>query len=125
MISIGPTPIPVAVQRTPALLGAFSPQGHRPVASQGGKAARTSKSENGAKVHATDNIELAESLLELLRQHLCSFTLSSVIEEIRRWAETGRSCFARWAEKLGLSGHGLSDDRRRSLLERVIPVPDG
>lgn len=24
-----------------------------------------------------------------------------------------------------MSGHGLPDDRRLSLLERVIPVPDG
>jgi hypothetical protein len=53
-----------------------------------------------------------------------TFTLSSVIEEIRRWSETGRSCFARWAEKLGLIGR-LPDDGRPSLLDRVIPVPDG
>jgi hypothetical protein len=65
------------------------------------------------------------SVLESLRQHLASFTLSSVIEEIRRWSQTGRSCFARWAEKLGLIGHGLRDDGRPSLLDRVIPVPDG
>ena len=65
------------------------------------------------------------SVLESLRQHLFGFTLSSAIEEIRRWAETGRSCFARWAEKLGLTGHELPDDRRLSLLDRVIPVPDG
>jgi len=65
------------------------------------------------------------SVLESLRQHLSTFTLSSVIEEIRRWSEAGRTCFARWAEKLGLTGRGLPDDRRPSLLERVIPVPDG
>jgi hypothetical protein len=65
------------------------------------------------------------SVLESLRQHLASFTLSSVIEEIRRWSEAGRSCFARWAEKLGLTGRGLSDDGRSTLLNRVIPVPDG
>ncbi len=65
------------------------------------------------------------SVLELLRQHLASFTLSSVIEEIRRWSETGRSCFARWAEKLGLTSRGVADDSRPSLLDRVIPVPEG
>jgi len=53
------------------------------------------------------------------------FTLSSVIEEIRRWSETGRSCFARCAEKLGLTGRGVADDGRQSLLDRVIPVLDG
>ena len=51
--------------------------------------------------------------------------LSSVTEEIRRWSQTGRSCFARWVEKLGLTGRGLPNDRRHSLLDRVIPVPDG
>jgi hypothetical protein len=28
-------------------------------------------------------------------------------------------------EKLGLTDHGLPDDGRLSLLDRVIPVPDG
>jgi hypothetical protein len=65
------------------------------------------------------------SVLESLRQHLSTFTLSSVIEEIRHWCETGRSCFARLAEKLGLSDRGLPNDGRLSLLDRVIPVPDG
>jgi hypothetical protein len=32
---------------------------------------------------------------------------------------------SRWAEKLGLTGHGFSDDGRPSLLDRVMPVPDG
>ncbi len=31
------------------------------------------------------------SVLESLRQHLPTFTLSSVIQEIRRWSETGGS----------------------------------
>ena len=65
------------------------------------------------------------SVLESLRQHLSTFTLSSVLEDIRRWSQTGRSCFARWAEKLGLTGRGVPDDGRLSLLDRVIPVPDG
>ena len=64
-------------------------------------------------------------MLESLRQRLSSFALSSVIEEIRRWCETGRNCFARWVEKLGLIDGGLPDDDRLSLLDRVIPVPDG
>jgi hypothetical protein len=81
---------------------------------------RTNKTAAGARRQT-----VIVSVLESLRQHLSSFTLSSVIEEIRRWSETGRSCFARWAEKLGLTGHGLPDDGRPSLLNRVIPVPDG
>ncbi len=81
---------------------------------------RTNKTVAGARRQT-----VIVSVLESLRQHLSSFTLSSVIEEIRRWSETGRSCFARWVEKLGLTNHGLSDDGRLSLLDRVIPVPDG
>ena len=81
---------------------------------------RTNKTVAGARRQT-----VIVSVLESLRQHLSTFTLSSVIEEIRRWSETGRSCFARWAEKLGLIGRGLPDDGRLSLLDRVIPVPDG
>jgi transposase len=65
------------------------------------------------------------SVLESLRQHLSTFTLSSVIEEIQRWSETGRSCFARLAKKLGLIGPSFPADGRSSLLDSVIPVPDG
>lgn len=81
---------------------------------------RTNKTAVGARRQT-----VIVSVLESLRQHLSSFTLSSVIEEIRRWSEAGRSCFARWAEKLGLTGRGLSNDGRPTLLDRVIPVPDG
>jgi transposase len=81
---------------------------------------RTNKTVSGARRQT-----VIVSVLESLRQHLPTFTLSTVIEEIRRWSETGRSCFARWVEKLGLTDHGLPDDGRLSLLDRVIPVPDG
>jgi hypothetical protein len=65
------------------------------------------------------------SVLESLRQRLSTLTLSSVIEEVLRWSETGRSCFARWAEKVGLIGPGFSAHGRPALLDRVIPVPGG
>ncbi len=81
---------------------------------------RTNKTVAGARRQT-----VIVSVLESLRQHLSAFTLSSVIEEIQRWSETGRSCFARWVEKLGLTDHGLPNDGRLSLLDRVIPVPDG
>jgi transposase len=81
---------------------------------------RTNKTVTGARRQT-----VIVSVLESLRQHLPTFTLSSVIEEIRRWSETGRSCFARWVEKLGLTGRGVANDGRRSLLDRVIPMPDG
>jgi transposase len=81
---------------------------------------RTNKTAAGARRQT-----IIVSVLESLRQHLPCFTLSSVIEEIRRWSQTGRSCFARWVEKLGLIDRGLPNDGRLSLLDRVIPVPDG
>jgi len=81
---------------------------------------RTSKTVLGARRQT-----VIVSVLESLRQHLSTFTLASVIEEIRRWCKTGRSCFARLAEQLGLIGPGFPADGCPSLLDRVIPVPDG
>ena len=81
---------------------------------------RTNKTVAGARRQT-----VIVSVLESLRQHLSTFTLASVIEEIRRWCETGRSCFTRLAEKLGLTGSHFSIDGRPSLLDRVIPVPSG
>ncbi len=65
------------------------------------------------------------SVLESLRQYLSAFTLSTVIEEIGRWSDTGRSCFVRLAEKLGLIGPDFRADGHPSLLDRLIPVPSG
>jgi len=81
---------------------------------------RTNKTVSGARRQT-----VIVSVLESLRQHLPTFTLSSVIAEIWRWSATGRSCFARWAEKLGLTGQGSPAVGRPSLLDRVIPLPDG
>jgi hypothetical protein len=64
------------------------------------------------------------SVFESLRQYLSTFTLSGVIAEVGQWLRTGRSCFARLAEELGLSDGQLHGDRS-SLLDRLIPLPDG
>jgi hypothetical protein len=64
------------------------------------------------------------SVFESLRQYLSAFTLSGVIEEVGHWLKTGRSCFARLAEELGLID-GQRHGNRSSLLDRLIPVPDG
>jgi transposase len=64
------------------------------------------------------------SVLESLRQYLPTYTLSSVIAEVQHWCASGRSCFARLAKKLGLTNARL-DIERPSLLDRLLPLPDG
>jgi hypothetical protein len=64
------------------------------------------------------------SVLESLRQYLSAFTLSSVIAEVGHWLETGWSCFARLAKKLGLID-GQPRAGRSPLLDSLLPVPDG
>jgi hypothetical protein len=80
---------------------------------------RTNKTPVGARRQT-----VIVSVLESLRQYLCTFTLSSVIEEIGHWLETGRSCFARLAKKLGLTD-GQPHADRPSVLDRLLPVPGG
>jgi hypothetical protein len=81
---------------------------------------RTNKTVRGARRQT-----VIVSVLQSLRQHLSTYTLSSVIEEIRQWLEAGQSCFARLAEKLGLAVAGSPADGRSLLLERLLPMPDG
>ena len=57
------------------------------------------------------------SVLESLRRQLKAFTLSSVIDEILRWSDEGRSCFARLLKKLQLPPSGASQ------LDRLLPLP--
>src|SRR6202011_619117 len=49
---------------------------------------RTNKTTAGARRQT-----ILTSVLESLRLYLKTFTLSSVVEEIKRWYTTGRSCF--------------------------------
>jgi hypothetical protein len=83
-------------------------------------AGRTNKAIRGARRQT-----VIVSVLESLRLHLVTFTLSSVIEEVGRWAEAGRSCFSRLAEKLGRRFSGTATNGRSSLLDRLLPAPDG
>jgi hypothetical protein len=80
---------------------------------------RTNKTPAGARRQT-----VIVSVLESLRQYLAAFTLSSVIKEVGHWLQAGRSCFARLAAKLGLSD-GQPQVTGPSLLDRVLPVPDG
>jgi transposase len=75
---------------------------------------RTSKTRAGAR-----RTTILSSVLASLRLYLVKYTLSSVLEEIQRWQETGRSCFRQLLEELKIA---LPE---QSVLERVLPQPSG
>jgi hypothetical protein len=81
---------------------------------------RTSKTVSGARRQT-----VIVSVLQSLRQHLSTFTLASVIAEVEHWCATGRSCFARLAEKLGLIAPEATIDGCPRLLDRLLPLPGG
>jgi transposase len=89
-------------------------------AAQARDTGRTSKTVHGARRRT-----VIVSVFESLRPQLSTFTLSSVIEEVRHWFEAGRSCFARLAERLGLTGSNSSANGRSPLLDRLLPEPGG
>jgi transposase len=82
------------------------------------KTGRTSKTLNGARRQT-----IVTSVLESLRVYLKTFTLRSVMDEIGRWSETGRSCFERLLTKLKLPMP------EKTVLERLYskpsPIPTG
>jgi transposase len=59
------------------------------------------------------------SVLESLRLYLPTFTLSSVLAEIERWADRGRSCFTDLLNRLKLGTPS------QSVLDQVLPNPSG
>jgi transposase len=73
---------------------------------------RTNKTLAGARRQT-----ILTSVLESLRVYLPTFTLSSVIGEVTRWLETGRSCFAELLETLKIPMP------EGSVLDRVLPQP--
>lgn len=79
------------------------------------KTGRTSKTPAGARRQT-----VIVSVLESLRNHLASFTLPTVIDEITRWFQAGRSCFAELAAKLESSAIPAT-----RVLDRVLPRPSG
>jgi len=75
---------------------------------------RTNKTPKGAKRQT-----IITSVLRTLGKQLSEFTLDSVIAEVQRWAECGRSCFTDQAEAAGLS-RLPPDAKQGSLLDRII-----
>lgn len=78
------------------------------------KTGRTNKTPVGARRQT-----IIVSVLESLRLYLPTFTLTAVSAEIDRWWQAGQSCFTRLLKKMKLSRPA------RSILENVMPAPDG
>lgn len=75
---------------------------------------RTNKTAVGARRRT-----IHVSVLESLRCYLPEFTLTSVIREVQSWLDTGQSCFAKLAQRLGLPSPS------RSVLAGLFPAPSG
>jgi transposase len=75
---------------------------------------RTNKTGNGARRQT-----ILTSVLESLRLFLPTFTLSSVLEELKRWWATGQSCFEKLVEKLKLT------PPEQSVIDQILPGPSG
>jgi hypothetical protein len=81
---------------------------------QARKTGRTNKTVAGARRQT-----IVTSVLESLRLYLTTFTLQNVIEEVKRWMVSGRSCFEQFLEQLGLP---LPSE---SVPDKVLPNPSG
>jgi len=75
---------------------------------------RTDKTINGARRRT-----ILTSVLESLRVYLPTYTLTSVLGELARWAATGRSCFEKLLKKLKLK----KPDPKKSILDQLFPKP--
>jgi hypothetical protein len=75
---------------------------------------RTDKTSNGTRRRT-----ILTSVLESLRVYLPVYTLTSVLDELKRWTATGQSCFERLLDKLKLK-QPASD---KSVLDRLFPKP--
>jgi len=97
----------------------------RPVGATNNESERTLRSPAQARDTGRTNKTMAgarrqtilTSVLQSLRLYLPTFTLASMIAEVQRWVEQGRSCFAKLLKKLKLH---LPD---HSVLDRVLPQP--
>lgn len=91
-------------------------------AAEARKTGRTNKTSAGARRQT-----ILTSVLESLRLYLPTFTLVSVIDELKRWWATGQSCFEALLQKLNLS----VPPSEKPLIERLIassspnPAPTG
>ena len=83
-------------------------------AAEARKTGRTNKAVAGARRQT-----ILVSVLESLRVYLPKFSLTTVMEEIDRWWQTGQSCFSKLLKRMKL------ETPSQSTLDRVLPIPDG
>ena len=81
---------------------------------------RTNKATVGARRQT-----IIVSVLESLRLYLPTFTLASVTAEIQRWWHSGQSCFTRLLKKLKIAPPTPATESTPSLLDKLLPLPDG
>jgi transposase len=81
---------------------------------------RTNKTTVGARRQT-----ILVSVLESLRVYLTTFTLASVTAEIQRWWQAGQSCFTGLLNKLNITLPTPATEAAPSLLDKVLPLPDG
>ena len=75
---------------------------------------RTNKTVVGARRQT-----ILVSVLELLRLYLPDYTMKTVMEEIESWCKAGRSCITKLLKRMKLKAS------RESILDQVIPIPEG
>jgi hypothetical protein len=78
------------------------------------KTGRTNKTPGGTRRRT-----IVTSVLQSLRLYLSKYTLKTVIAEMLRWLQTGKSCFEEQLQKLKLK---LPQE---SILQQLYPTPSG
>ena len=81
-------------------------------AAQARKTGRTNKTMDGARRQS-----ILTSVLESLRVYLPTFTLDSVVAELKRWAAAGSSCFERLCNELQVE----RDPSAKLILDQIFP----
>lgn len=83
-------------------------------AAQARKTGRTNKTSAGARRQT-----IVTTVLESLRLYLPTFTLTSVLDELKQWCATGQSCFETLLAKRKLTLPSAT----KPLLDRISPTP--
>jgi transposase len=83
---------------------------------QARKTGRTNKTTDGARRQS-----IVTTVLESLRVYLPTFTLVTVVAELKQWAACGSSCFERFAKKLKLQPRALATPILAQLFADASP----